>query len=253
MKKIFSIWKREAKFYFTSPLAYILTAIFILLLGLIFFNVFVNFVENIQTVSPESVGVAGLRDHVFTRFLGNMNFLFLLCSPLITMRLLSEEQRQGTLYLLLNAPINNWQIVLGKYFAALTLLGFMLLSSVIFPLCLYFSGMKETSVILVGYLGVFFNILAFTGIGIFASSLSDNQLVAGLIAMIIVLLFWFISWFSHSVDNMILSQMMQYLSVLFHFDYFARGLVSLTGVVYHLSFVFFFLFLSRERLEVRYW
>ncbi len=253
MKKIYSIWKREIVFYFTSPLAYVLTAIFLLLLGLIFFNLFVNFVENVQRLNPESVGVAGLRDHVFTRFLGNMNFLFLLCAPLVTMRLLSEEQKQGTLSLLLNAPISNWQIVLGKYFSAVSLLGFMLFCSVIFPISIYLAGMREVSVLVVGYLGVLFNILAFASIGVFSSSLSDNQLVSGVVSMVIVLFFWFISWFSHSVDNMILSQLMQYLSVLFHFDFFARGLISLTSVVYHLSFVFFFLFLSREKLEARYW
>jgi ABC-2 type transport system permease protein len=181
-----------------------------------------------------------------------MSIILLLMIPLLTMRLFSEEKKINTDELLYTCPISINQIILGKYFASLFVLLAMLLLTGILSIFTFAYGNPELVPILNGYLGLFLMGAAFIAVGIFFSSLTENQIVAAVLTFGTLLLFWILNWASYSAGGMWKS-VLNYLSFIQHFDDMTRGILDTTDLVYYLSFIFLGLFLTHSVIQSRRW
>lgn len=235
MEKAFIIAKREIKSYFVSPTAYIIIGLFLLISGFIYY------------VTLLSSGVAEVRG-----FLLNMCFTFMMLSPILTMRLLSEEKKLGTLEFLYTSPIKVSDIVIGKYLGALLLYLVITLFFLQFPLYLVIFSKPDLGPILTSLLGFLLNGCACIAIGLFASSLSENQLIAAVVGMISVLFFWIIGWVSGlspgGVGNFFAS-----LSLIKPLENLSKGVINAEDIFYYSALIFFFLFITIKRLEWKRW
>ncbi|GAW90980.1 ABC transporter permease [Calderihabitans maritimus] len=233
MVKIWAICRKELTSYLLSPLFFVLTAIFLLISGYFFSAILL-----INRIAEMRV------------FLGNMAIVFLLLAPVFTMRLLAEEVQNGTEELLLTSPVSVTQVVLGKYLAILILFILLLVLSGVYPLILNSVGEPDMGPILSGYLGFFLMGAAFLAVGVFTSSLSNSQMVAGVLGFGILLIFWVFSWLSGTSLG-ILSDLAGYLSLWEHFADFTKGIVDIKHVVFYLSIVAAFLFLAVQNISRR--
>src|SRR5665647_1117685 len=154
---IYAILKKEIDSYFSSPLAYVLIGLFSLISGIIFFNLLVTYTDGIQAIPQNYAAQISFVEEVVLRLFANVNFLFLVFVPLITMRLFSEERRLDTLDIYWMSPIHDWQLVVAKGLAALVLILAMLLMTGIFPLIIWGAGIKDFSLLGSAYLAVFLN------------------------------------------------------------------------------------------------
>jgi len=249
MKVLFTILKRELKSYFSSPVAYIILVVFLVLSGVFFFLYLQSFMSSqfdprFQLFKEK----LNLNEFVVRPYLGTISVVLLLMIPVISMRLIAEEKKNYTSELLFTSPIRVVQIVLGKFLAALTLFLIMLILSAIHLLILTIYGNPDLGPVLSGYLGLFLLGASFLSIGLFASSLTENQIVAAVISFGILLVFWILGA-SSDADSSVLG----YLSIINHFDNFTKGVIEVKDVVYYLSFSFFGLFLTQVTLDSERW
>ena len=236
MKNTLSIAWKETRTYFVSPMAYVIIAVYA---GLASYY----FVTSIGGVLPE----ATIRGYIIPSTL-----IFVLLSPLITMRLLAEEQKLGTLELLMTSPVRDYEIVLGKFLAALASLLSILVPTVYLVLLLMWFGTPDTGPILSGYLGLILFGMSTLSVGLFASSLSGNQIVASVIAMGILLLLSIIDLASTYVGGVFTDIVLE-ISITTHFQDFARGVVDTHDIIFYVIFTIFMLFLTVRSLESRRW
>jgi ABC-2 type transport system permease protein len=172
--------------------------------------------------------------------------------PLITMRLFAEERRSGTIELLLTYPVRDGAVLLGKYLAALALYGLMLALTLLYPAIVVYFARLEWGPLLTGYLGLVLMGAAFLAVGVFASSLTENQIVASVTTFGVLLIFWVIGWSAEAAGGM-WGKVLSHLSILEHFDGFAKGIIDTKDVLYYLNFTLLALFLSLRSLEARRW
>lgn len=284
-----AIWKREIKAYFLSPIGYIFMGFFLLLSGF-FFAVY-----NLLSANPD-----------YTAVLANITTVFLFLIPILTMRLLSEEAGEKTDQLLLTSPLRVVDIVLGKYLAAVTVFLLTLLITCIYPVILTFFGSIAVWEIIGSYIGIFLLGSAFIAVGLFVSSLTDNQLIAAVITFSALLLMWIVDWITrgvptdrvsgivfagiivvglaffvyYSARNLYISiavvpvgaavitvvhsvnpslydglivRFLKWFSLLQRYQEFHMGILSLSPVVYYLSFSLAFLFLTARVIEKKRW
>jgi ABC-2 type transport system permease protein len=189
---------------------------------------------------------------VYSPLFHNMSIILLLVIPLLTMRLFSEEKKVGTDELLYTSPISVGQIILGKYLAALAVLAAMLILTGVLSIFTFAYGNPELPQILNGYLGLFLMGAAFIGVGIFFSSLTENQIVSAVLTFGALLLFWILNWAAYSASGM-WKGVLDYLSFFQHFDDLTRGILDTTDLVYYVSFAFFGLFLTHSVIQSRRW
>ena len=237
MRKIALICSKELGTFLTTPMAYIVVAIFIGLSG-------AAFTTYLAQTSYSDTSIRG--------FLEAAQFLILLFSALLTMRLISEERKLGTWELLLTAPVREYEIVLGKFFGCLLVLGGMLALTLYFPLLLLIFGDPDTGPILTSYLGLLLLGSACMAIGIFASSLTSNQIVSAVVAGGILFGLWFLGLVGDLIPQP-LREIVSYFSLSSHFPGFIRGVVDTRDVVYYLSVTAVFLFLSVRSVETERW
>ncbi len=250
---IWTLWKREIDSYFSSPLAYVLIGLFSLISGVIFFNLLVTYTDGIQAIPQHLTQDISFVEEVVVRLFANMNFLFLVFIPLITMKLFSEEKRLETLDLYWLSPVKEWQLVLAKGLAALVLILSMLVMTGIFPLIIWGSGIKDISVIWPAYLSLVLNASAYISLGLFCSSLSNNQIIAALLSVLGIMFMWMITWGSHLNSNYIVSEVFLYIGISSHFEKLVRGMIGTQDIVYYVSFIFIFGFLTVKSLGRRNW
>lgn len=253
MTKIIYIIQRELKSYFVSPSAYIFCMVFLILTAIFFRGNIASFIEvrNQPLPWPELSVLHSLNKMILQPFFGQISLLYLLL-PILTMRLLAEEKKLHTMELLLTSPIAVSHIVLGKYLAAVILLGVTLIMTMPGPILILFCGNPDLGLIITGYLGLFFVGLSFLALGLFASSLTENQIIAAILGFGLVVLFWIIGGAPHVV-GFGLGMVLAYLSILEHFYVFTKGFVELKDIVFFISFIFFFLFLTHQVLESNRW
>lgn len=235
MRNVLTVAGRELNAYFASPMAYVITAGFLVITGIIF-----------------AVGAVQARDGSMRGVLSSMSIVFLLITPIIAMRLIAEEERQGTIELLLTAPLRDAEVVIGKYLGALALLLIMIAFTLYYVVLLMIFGNPDLGAIAAGYIGVILLGASFLAIGIFASSLTQNQIVAALIAFAIGLTLWFISALAFNVPRD-MSSVVQYLGLSEHFFDFIRGVVDTRHIVYYLSAIVALVFLTVRSVESRRW
>jgi ABC-2 type transport system permease protein len=254
MKNIWSIAKKEIKTYFSSSIAYVVIAVFLVLTGFFFYSALWWF--NSQAIqmaqNPYYAQQMNINQMVYTPLFHNMSIILLLMLPLLTMRLFSEEMKSGTDELLYTSPLSIVQIILGKYLAALVVLGAMLGLSASLSIFTFAFGNPELPQILNGYLGLFLVGGAFIAAGIFFSSLTKNQIVSAILTFGALLLFWILNWASYSASG-IWKGVLNYLSIFQHFDDMTRGILDTKDLVYYLSFAFFGLFLTHSVIQSRRW
>ena len=250
---ILTLWKKEVSTYFSSPLAYVLIGLFSLISGVIFFNLLVTYTDGIQALPPNQAMQISFVEEVVLRLFANLNFLFLLFIPLITMKLFSEEKRLETLDLYWLSPIQEWQVVLAKGLAALTLILAMLLMTGVFPLVIWGIGIRDFSLLLTSYMGLFLNSLAYISLGLFCSSISGNQIIAALLSVLGIMFLWMITWGGHLNSNYLVAQIFTYIGITSHFERILRGVIGTQDIIYYLTFIFVFGFLTVKSLGRRNW
>jgi ABC-2 type transport system permease protein len=254
MNNIWTIAKKEIKTYFTSPIAYVVIAVFLVLVGFFFSSALSWFnSQSIQMAqNPYYAQQMNVNQMVYTPLFHNMSIILLLMLPLLTMRLFSEEKKTGTDELLFTSPVNVGQIIVGKYLAALVVLGAMLALTGLLSVFTFAYGNPEIPQILNGYLGLLLMGAAFLAAGVFFSSLTENQIVSAILTFGALLLFWILNWAAYSASGMG-KDVLNYLSIFQHFDDMTRGILDTKDVVYYISFAFFGLFLTHSVVQSRRW
>ncbi|NPV82190.1 MAG: ABC transporter permease subunit [Candidatus Aminicenantes bacterium] len=254
MSAVWSISKKELVSYFTSPIAYIVIAIFILLSGFFFYSLVWWF--NTQAMqmaqNPYYFQQVNINQMVFAPLFHNLSIILLLMLPVVSMRLFSEEKKMGTEELLFTSPVSVIQIILGKYLAALVVLLAMLVLSAIPTIFTFIHGNPEPVPYLLGYLGLFLLGAAFLALGLFWSALTENQIVSAVLTFGTLLLFWVLSWAAYSARGL-WQDVLNYLSFFEHFDGMTKGILDTSDLVYYLSFAFFGLFLTHSVIQFRRW
>lgn len=250
---ILTIWKKEIESYFTSPLAYVLIGLFSLITGIMFFNLLVTYTDGIQAIPQHMAQDISFVEEVVIRLFANINFLFLFFIPLMTMRLLSEEKKQATIDLFWLSPVKEWQVVLSKGLAALSLIFSMLLMTIVFPLIVWGVGIKDFSILGSAYLSVLLNASCYISMGLFFSSISHNQIIAAILSILGIIFLWMITWGGHLNSNYLISEIFNYIGITSHFERILRGLIGTQDIIYYVTFVLFFGFLSVKSLGRRNW
>jgi ABC-2 type transport system permease protein len=254
MRNIWTIANKEIKTYFSSPIAYAVIAVFLLLVGFFFYSAIWWF--NSQAIqaaqNPYYMQQMNINQMVYAPLFHNMNIILLLVLPLLTMRLFSEEKKIGTEELLFTSPLGIGQIILGKYLAALVVLAAMLGLTGILSIFTFAYGNPELGQILSGYLGIFLLGAAFIAVGLFFSSLTENQIVSAVLTFGALLLFYVLSWASYSASG-IWKDILNYVSIFQHFDDMTKGILDTKDVVYYISFAFLGLFLTHSVIQSRRW
>ncbi len=254
MKNIWALCKKEIKTYFTSPIAYVVITVFLVLVGFFFYSLIWWFnSQSLQMArNPYYFQQLNINQMVYSPLFHNISIILLLMIPLLTMRLFSEEMKINTDELLYTCPISINQIILGKYFASLIVLVVMLLLTGILSVFTFAYGNPEITPILSGYLGLFLMGAAFIAVGIFFSSLTENQIVSAILTFGALLLFWILNWASYSAGG-IWKSVLNYLSFFQHFDDMTKGILDTTDIVYYISFSFLGLFLTHSVIQSRRW
>jgi gliding motility-associated transport system permease protein len=229
------ISKREIRAYFNSPVAYIVVTVFMIITGYLFFTQL--FLEKQADLRP---------------FFGVMPLLFMFLIPAITMRLLAEEKGSGTLELLITMPVRDWEVVVGKFLAALFLLCTALALTLVFAITVKTLGPLDRGPAIGGYLGLVLMGGAYIAIGLMASSLTRNQIVAFIVAFAISFALFLFGKLTQFVPEA-LQPIISFLSIDGHFENIGRGVVDSRDVIYYLSVIGVCLLVATTSLESRKW
>ena len=251
---VLAVFKKEMRAYFASPIAYAVSAIFLLISGYFFYAIlsYFSLISVQASMNPAMAQGLNVTDGIFRPLFTNLSVVLLFMMPLITMRLFSEERKQGTLELLLTYPLRDGEILFGKFLAATCICSLMLLVTAIYPLLLGFWSEVELYPILTGYLGLLLLAMAFISLGILFSSLTENQIVAAVLAFGALLLFWMIGWAATLAEGD-WGLVFRHLSIFEHLSSFARGVIEIKDLAYYLGMTSFFLFATLKSLEIRRW
>jgi ABC-2 type transport system permease protein len=253
VRNIMAIAEKELRSYFASPIAYIMIGLFSLLFGWFFYVYLMAFVQQSQQMMQfGGGGGANVNQMMIRGLFQNAAVIILFVMPMITMRTYSEEKRSGTIELLLTSPVTDLQIIVGKFIGALGLYAAMLLVTMLYMVILFRIGNPEWRPIAAGYLGLLLMGGCFLSTGLFISSLTKNQIVAGFLTFATFLMLWIINWLGES-SGPTTRDLLNYLSITEHFDDFSRGIIDTKHVVYYLSFITFGLFLTAKSVDSERW
>lgn len=242
MRNIWVIAEKELKHYFISPIAYAISFAILLILGILFY---INILGAAMQQYAPGIDIV----------LGPMVTLLLFLSPAITMRSIADENRSGTLELLLTAPVRDWEVVVGKWLGGVMFMLILILVTWFFPIVLNRMVQPgiDQGIMAAGYLGIFLLSAAFVAIGVMASSLFSNQIAAFFTAMGIQLVLWIIGLVSQVMGSTG-SSLVTYLSMTEHiYNTFMRGIIDLKDIVYFLSIIALALFIGSVSVETRRW
>ena len=246
------ITRKELRQLFSSPIAYVALAMFFVVNGFLFYALVGGYtlqVLQLQGTPPPEFNPTRI---IFTPLYQDMTFVLMLLVPVLTMRLVSEEDRARTMELLVTSPVTNAAILLGKYLGVLLLFGALLLISAFMPLSLALIGRLDWGLLGSTYIGLVLLGGAFLAIGLFASTLNENQIVSAAIGFALLLLFYVVG-FAQQAAGTGGQQILSALSISAHFSNLASGIVDTTDALYFLSLAGFFLFLGIVALESRKW
>ena len=254
MRNILAIASKELRSYFAGPIAYIAIGLWALLYGYFYVAILQFFVRNSmqmmgQMGGPQSMNV---NQQLIRPLLQNVTIMMLFVLPMVTMRTYSEEKRSGTIELLLTSPLSDLQIIMGKFLGAMGLYAVMLLVTVPHIALLFIYGNPEWKPILTAYLGLLLLGGCFISLGLLISSLTKNQIVAGMVTFAVFLLLWIITWIG-SFPGPTVDQLTKYLSIIDHLDDFSKGVLDTKHLIYYLSFITFSLFLTAKSVDSERW
>jgi ABC-2 type transport system permease protein len=239
MKNALTIFKRELRSYFSSPVGYVFIIFYLLVSNAFFF-----FVQDFFKQGQDSM----------RGFFAAMPWIFLFFVPAISMRLWAEEKKMGTVELLLTMPLKEWEVVLGKFLAAFAFLAIALLFTLTIPISLAYLGKPDMGVIVGSYVGALFLGSAYLAIGLYISSLTENQVVAFIISLTVIFVLLLIGiapvWLN-TLGSLV--SFCDYVSLLSHFNNVTRGVIDSRDVVYYASVIVLFLYLNIKNIEARKW
>lgn len=253
MRNVLTIFQKEIKSYFSSPIAYGLMAFFALISGYFFYVYVAIFVS--RSMETQMMGrpvPMDLNEWVVRPVLMNISVIGLFLIPMITMRLFAEEKRTGTIELLATSPIHDIEIIVGKWLAALTLYASILGISAVNLLVLFMYGKPDWKPLLVGYLGLLLQGGCLLAVGTFLSTTTRNQIIAGTATFAISLLLWVLDWVS-SYETAAWAKVVSYMSVVTHFEPFAKGVIDTKDIIFYVSMIFLGLFLTARSMESLRW
>jgi len=248
LKNTWLIARKELGTYFSSPIAYVIMTAFLVFTGLLF-------IDSISGAFREATMRSFFAGESVGGILGdtiNGAFVLLLLGPVLTMRLLAEEAKLGTIELLLTSPVRDFEVVLGKFLSALVIVLILLALTLYYPIMLGLFAEPDPGPIVSGYLGMALLGALFLSVGMFASSLSSSQIASAVIGMVILLMFWFINEASDFFSGLP-ADILNFVSPRRHFTDFARGLVNTDTIIYFIALTAIFLFLTIRVLEARRW
>lgn len=247
------IARREFRSYFTSPIAYVILALFLAIMGFMFFNMLAHFNEQAMQYQTYNMGKPlSVSEGVIRPLYGNMNVILLIVSPIITMRLFAEERKNQTIQLLFTSPVSLWEIVIGKFLSSALFLVVILGITLVYPAILMIFGKPDVGVIASSILGTFLLTCCLLSTGTLFSAMTENQIVAWILTFAVNFMLWIISWSAYSAGPF-WSDVLMHISLINHFMNFAQGTIGLADVVYYVSFIFFALFLTHRVLDSYRW
>lgn len=260
MKNMLAIYKREMESYFTSQTFYIISAVFIFVIGNMYKNVFFEFAQKSMQLLKYSwnYGDSNLTfinvNVVSMQTFQYMNFVLLLIVPLLTMRLYSEEKKMGTMELLLTSPIKTSEVLLGKFLSCFTIYTFMVMLTVAFMVILDIQskGQLDVRPIISSYAGTLLLGAALIPIGMFASSLTENQIISAVISLSIMLGLWVLI-FSSQFFGSPFNEIVAFISLPEHLESFSLGFIGIKHIVYYISMSLFWLVLTGMSVESARW
>ena len=228
-----AICRKEVKSYFASPSAYIVIAVFLLIAG--WFFTLNLFKENLATLRS---------------IFDILPFLLVIFAPAMSMRLISEERKSGTMELLVTMPVRDFDVIFGKFLAALTLFLVSLAFTLFYPFTVIVLGHAELGPIFAGYFGLILLGGGYLAIGVLGSALTENQIVAFILSFAMAGVFAILV-FSSQVMPGVIADIAQYMSTTYHFQNIARGVIDSRDVLYYLSLIFLSLLLASRAVAQR--
>jgi gliding motility-associated transport system permease protein len=248
------VFKKEMRLYFGSPVAYAFLALFLLIAGWMFSQIFLIFSEMSMRSFMQPMAAQNLNptENVMRPVFSNMSVVLLFFIPMLTMRLFAEEKKSGTIELLLTYPVRDGEVLMGKFLAAGAVYLILLALTLVYPGLMWAFGRVEWGAVLTGYLGLLLLGAAFLAVGVFISSLTENQIVAGSATFGVLLGFWLIGWGADAAGGKLRS-LLQYLSIIEHMDGFGKGVIDTKDVVYYVTVAAFALFLTLRALDAKRW
>jgi ABC-2 type transport system permease protein len=249
--------------YFVSPLAYVMYVLFLVVCGVFFnmyFSAYYKYSQEYMTMMSMRQQFGGMpplpnyTEMVLLGITNVMTFILLFIIPMLSMRLFAEEKKMGTIELLFTYPVKDIEVLLGKFFAAASVYAGMLALTMVYTILSYNAVPDQTyfPAVFASYLGVFLVGIAFLSFGIFASSITENQIVAGLVSFAVLLVLWMIA-FVDEIQPGKLGEICNEISVFAHFEDFSKGVIVTGHVAYYILFSLFFLFLTLRVLESNKW
>jgi len=253
VRNVFIIWRKELRSYFVSPIAYLLLAMFAVIFGFFFWNILGYFVfTGMESQMRGEMYPMNVNEQVIRPLLSNVGVIGLFFIPMITMRLFAEEKRSGTIELLVTSPIRDGEIILGKWLSALTLYGVLLLLTALNFVFLFKYGNPDWKPLAIGYLGLLLQAGALLAIGMFISTLTKNQIIAGATTFGVCLLLWVLEW-AGGYETATWAKVLSYMSVVTHIGSFSKGLLDTKDAVYYVTLTFLGIFFTARSLESLRW
>lgn len=260
IRNVAAIVQKEWHHYFGSPIAWVALFVWTMLFGIFFYFGFTYFLEASMRTAQQGMQYPGggmklsLNEYLIQPILQNMAVVALFIAPMLTMRLFAEEKRQGTIELLATSPVSDLQVVLGKFFAASGLYLLMILAGLVNVVLIwtYADNPPEWRPVITGALGLFLLGSCFLAMGTFVSTLTRNQIVAGILSFCLFLGMWTLGWADSPTAGPVMKAV-AYLGVTSHLEELAKGVVELKDVVFYLSVIVFGIFLAHQSVESQRW
>jgi ABC-2 type transport system permease protein len=257
MGSLYAIYRKEMGHYFVSPIAYIFIGLFLILTAFFFNAILASAIRD--SFQMEMQAMRGMPSDfdvpafVMRGFFGLLATLVLFFTPILTMGVYAEERKRGTMELLMTSPVSELEIVLGKYLASLSLFALMLLptASYMIFMCLHSDPRPPWSMLAAGYAGVLLLGGSLLALGSFVSSLTENQLIAAVVTFAASLFIWVLD-IGRSTDSGA-TAVLQYLSVIRHYEDFTRGVIDTSSLIYYGSFIALFVFLTVRSVDSMRW
>jgi len=257
LKNIGTIFEKEWRHYFGSPIAYVALFVWTMLFGIFFTFTFTWFIQQSMRMGQMEMGGGpklSINEFIVRHVFQNMAVVGMFLAPMLTMRLFAEEKRQGTIELLATSPITNLQIVLGKFLAAVAIYALMIVAAVLNlgMVWHYATTPPEWKPILTGILALLLLGSCFLALGLFISTLTRNQIVAGILSFCAFLGIWTLGWADDPSAGPFM-KVIGYLGVTSHMDELLKGVMDLKDLVFYLSFIGFSLVLAHQSVESQRW
>lgn len=254
MKHLLPMIKKELRAYFYSPIVYVVSTVFLGLIGYFFYSSVLLFHrQSIQFSSADINPIAfNPTDVILVRIFRSMGVIFILLTPIITMRLVAEERRATTMELLMTSPLSLTTIIAGKYIASLVVYLILIFLTLPIPFVIEYYSAVKWGHIFSAYTGLTLTGMAMFSVGLLCSSLTEKQVISAILCMGILALFWFVGGVIGSA-NPAISESMRYFSLFSHFENMINGLLDMRDILYLLSFTAFSLFLTYSFLDTGRW